>query len=247
MRHLVDAFTSRAQAARHRIETPATPSSVSSRETVEAPPPTVNKQTPQQETEKAIARKDEEQPSVQTTIETRGFLQKIGEIYEDKVIDPNGKTYLVWMSVAALAVLYNAWVIPLRSTFPYQTPNNRAVWMTFDYIADFIYVVDVFVMQPRIMYLHEGFWIREMCLTRQNYFQKKAFKVKHLFFVFLLPTQFLFSVRSSIAITFGPPLHTFRTGLRYTPLAALFKNEHILGLLQLCRQTPSVTLHHPHF
>lgn len=35
IRHLVDAFSTRAQAARERIETPATPSSISSRETVE--------------------------------------------------------------------------------------------------------------------------------------------------------------------------------------------------------------------
>lgn len=35
IRHLVDAFSTRAQAARERIETPATPSSVSSRETVD--------------------------------------------------------------------------------------------------------------------------------------------------------------------------------------------------------------------
>lgn len=235
MRHLVDAFTSRAQVARHRIETPATPSSISSRETVEAPPPTVHKQIPQQETEKAIAGKNDEQANVQTTTETRGFLQKIGQIYEDKVIDPNGKTYLVWMSVAAFAVLYNAWVIPLRSTFPYQTSNNRAVWMTFDYIADFIYVVDVFVMQPRIMYLHEGFWIREMCLTRQNYFKKKAFKVKTFAQCFSLwSKQFLFLVRSSLTFTFRPPLHTSRAGLRHPTLAALPQNEHILGLFQFC-------------
>lgn len=81
------------------------------------------------------------------------------------------------MSIAALAVLYNAWVIPLRSTFPYQTPSNRVIWMAFDYVADVVYVIDVFVVQPRIMYLSEGFWIRDITLTRQNYFQKKAFKV----------------------------------------------------------------------
>lgn len=177
MRHLVDAFTSRAQAARQRIETPATPSSISSRETEEAPPPIVKHSSPQH-SETAIERKG---PTVQTTTATGSFLRKTRELYDNKVIDPNGKTYLAWMSVAAFAVLYNAWVIPLRSTFPYQTPRNRAAWMTFDYVADFIYIMDVFVVQPRIMYLHEGFWIKEMCLTKQNYFQKKAFKVKFPF------------------------------------------------------------------
>lgn len=174
MRHLVDAFTSRAQAARRRIETPATPSSISSRETVEAPPAAV-KESPPREREDPNTKNGA--PPVQTSTDTKNFVQKARSLYDNKVVDPNGKTYLVWMSVAALAVLYNAWVIPLRSTFPYQTAANRAFWMTFDYVADFIYVVDVFVVQPRIMYLHEGFWIKDMSLTRQNYFQKKAFKV----------------------------------------------------------------------
>lgn len=180
MRHLVDAFTSRAQAARQRIETPATPSSISSRETVEAPP-TIKQPLPQ------ITATKTEEPVVQT--EAKTFLQKAREIFENQVVDPNGKTYVVWMSVAAMAVLYNAWVIPLRSTFPYQTEGNRAFWMTFDYLADLIYVVDVFVVQPRIMYLHEGFWIKDMSLTRQNYFQKKCFKFDLLS---LLPLDLLY-------------------------------------------------------
>lgn len=98
-------------------------------------------------------------------------------MYETQVIDPNGKTYVIWMSIAALAVLYNAWVIPLRSTFPYQKKENRVVWMTMDYIADVVYVLDVFLVQPRIMYLSEGFWITDIQLTRQNYFKKKYCKV----------------------------------------------------------------------
>lgn len=192
MRHLVDAFTSRAQAARQRIETPATPSSVGSRETVEAPPPpsTIQPTSPKQ-IDRAVADdepKNNNEPVVQTVTE-KSFLQKAKAIYENRVIDPNGKTYVVWMSVAALAVLFNAWVIPLRSTFPYQTASNRAVWMTFDYLADLIYLIDVFVVQPRIMYLHEGFWIKEIALTRQNYVQKKSFKFDLLS---LLPLDLLY-------------------------------------------------------
>lgn len=184
MRHLVDAFTSRAQAVRQRIETPATPSSISSRETVETPP-IITKQIPSLPVHENITKKDD----IVSQTDAKTFLQKAREIYENKVIDPNGKTYLIWMSVAALAVLYNAWVIPLRSTFPYQTKNNRVFWMIFDYLADLIYVIDVFVVQPRIMYLHEGFWIKEICLTRQNYFEKKAFKFDLLS---LLPLDLLY-------------------------------------------------------
>lgn len=82
------------------------------------------------------------------------------------------------MSIAALAVLYNAWVIPLRSTFPYQRKENRVIWMTMDYVADIVYVMDVFLVQPRIKYLSEGFWVSDMFQTRQNYFKKKHSKVR---------------------------------------------------------------------
>lgn len=84
------------------------------------------------------------------------------------------------MSFAAMAVLYNAWVIPLRSTFPYQTKDNRAIWMTFDYIADFIYIVDMIIIQPRVKYLNEGFWVTERRSLRMNYIKNKHFKVMEL-------------------------------------------------------------------
>lgn len=83
----------------------------------------------------------------------------------------------MWMSIAAFAVLYNVWVIPLRSTFPYQTPSNRAMWMFFDYFADVVYVVDVLFIQTRIMYVSEGFPVSDYRLTRQNYLRKLNFKV----------------------------------------------------------------------
>lgn len=168
---MVDAFSSRAQLARQRLETPATPSSIGSRETVEQPPPSIKTDL------LADFVEEKSDSSTQTTPSPKNLLEAIRDIYDTKVIDPNCKGYVIWMSVAALAVLYNTWVIPLRATFPYQGPGNRAVWMTMDYICDFVYVVDVFLIQPRIMYLNEGFWITDMNLTRQNYYKKKHFKV----------------------------------------------------------------------
>lgn len=168
----MDAFSSRAQATRQRIETPATPSSIGSRETLEQPPLTAKSTL--------LPSFVEEKPIIENppTTETKSFIQMVRDIYRNKAIDPNGKAYVMWMSLAALAVLYNAWVIPLRSTFPYQNERNRAIWMTADYICDLVYVMDVFLIQPRIMYLSEGFWISDMNLTRQNYYKKKHFKVR---------------------------------------------------------------------
>lgn len=110
----------------------------------------------------------------QTKPESGSFFTKF---LDTKVIDPNGKIYVTWMSVAAMAVLYNAWVIPLRSTFPYQTKDNRPIWMAFDYLADLIYLVDMVLVQPRVKYVSEGFWVTDIKLLRQNYIRHKHFKV----------------------------------------------------------------------
>lgn len=170
IRHLVDAFSTRAQAARERIETPATPSSISSRETVE-PPPIQIKPKLSTTSDKSIKEVPQTQPK------SNSIYRNIKYILDNKVIDPNGKVYITWMSIAAMAVMYNAWVIPLRSTFPYQTPQNRPVWMAFDYIADFVYLLDMILIQPRVKYLNEGFWVTDMAQLRHNYIKKKAFKV----------------------------------------------------------------------
>lgn len=95
----------------------------------------------------------------------------------DVILEPNSKIYITWMSCTAMAVLYNLWVIPLRSTFPYQTKSNRAIWMTFDYIADIIYLIDMIFVQPRVKYLCDGFWVIDIKLLRKNYIKSKRFKV----------------------------------------------------------------------
>ncbi|KAJ8979369.1 hypothetical protein NQ317_002958, partial [Molorchus minor] len=151
IRHLVDAFSTRAQATRERIETPATPSSISSRETVEQTPISVKSKL-------SISYSDKFSDEVPQS-QSKSNRLVVATYLHRKVIDPNGKVYITWMSIAAMAVLYNAWVIPLRSTFPYQTPENRPIWMAFDYLADFIYLLDMILIQPRVKYLNEGFWL----------------------------------------------------------------------------------------
>jgi hypothetical protein len=38
--------------------------------------------------------------------------------------------------LVAVSFLYNAYGIPLRCAYPYQTPDNVWAWMLLDYIAD---------------------------------------------------------------------------------------------------------------
>lgn len=172
IRHLVDAFNTRAQTARERIDTPATPSSISSRDTIE--PALITSKQKSLSSEKVSKIVSVVQPQAEP-------VARSVRSSDQKVIDPNGKVYITWMSIAALSVMYNAWVIPLRSTFPYQKRDNRWIWMTFDYIADFIYAVDMIFIQPKIKYLNEGFWVTDKTLLRHNYIKKRAFKVIYLF------------------------------------------------------------------
>lgn len=184
IRHLVDAFSTRAQAARERIETPATPSSISSRETVEHQQHSIpmKHKLSISFSDRYIEEKD-----------TKFLSSKKGLIryFDRKIIDPNGRFYVTWMSIAAMSVFYNAWVIPLRSTFPYQTKLNRPIWMTFDYLADLIYLIDMTCVQPRVKYLHEGFWVIDIKLLRSNYMKSRRFKLDVLS---LIPLDFLYII-----------------------------------------------------
>lgn len=81
------------------------------------------------------------------------------------------------MFFVTVTFLYNAWVIPLRSTFPYQTPENRIIWMVFDYLTDFVYLIDMIVIQPKVKYLEDGFWVIDVSLLRNNYLKRRQFKV----------------------------------------------------------------------
>lgn len=57
----------------------------------------------------------------------------------------------------AAVFLYNAWVIPLRSIFPFaQTSLRPQIWLTLDYIGDLICLIDIFVYKQRLMLVHWG-------------------------------------------------------------------------------------------
>jgi len=88
-----------------------------------------------------------------------------------------GFCYVAWLSLVTMCYLYNCWVIPLRITFPYQTPENLWKWMMLDYCTDAINLLDTFVIKPRIMYLKDGFWVRDLKLIEVNYLEKLQSKV----------------------------------------------------------------------
>lgn len=96
---------------------------------------------------------------------------------KEKGLDPQGRFYISWLFFVSISFLYNCYVIPLRISFPFQTPENTPTWLIMDYIADFIYLLDVLFIKHRIIYLYNGFWQTNRKDTRRNYIKKLQFKV----------------------------------------------------------------------
>ncbi|XP_041988959.1 cyclic nucleotide-gated cation channel beta-3 [Aricia agestis] len=119
----------------------------------------------------------------------KGFIKLLPLCDPFMPIDPQGRGYITWLLLVTFCYSYNAWCIALRATFPYQTPENTPMWMVADYICDVVYLLDVFFVKPRLMFLHEGFWVDDPTLTRDNYRKKLQFKFDLLS---LLPLDLLY-------------------------------------------------------
>ncbi|XP_050526880.1 cyclic nucleotide-gated cation channel beta-3 [Daktulosphaira vitifoliae] len=104
----------------------------------------------------------------------------------DFIIEPQSFCYITWLSLVTMSYLYNCWVIPLRITFPYQTQKNLWNWMMLDYCSDVINLLDTFFIKPRVMYLKDGFWVRDLKLIEANYLDKLQSKLDILS---LIPTD----------------------------------------------------------
>ncbi|GIX78095.1 cyclic nucleotide-gated channel rod photoreceptor subunit alpha [Caerostris extrusa] len=71
------------------------------------------------------------------------------------VFDPSGRLCYYWSVVVSVAFLYNFWVIIYRFAFQEITVETLYAWFTLDYMADFIYILDIAV-HFRTGFLEEG-------------------------------------------------------------------------------------------
>ncbi|XP_065367499.1 cyclic nucleotide-gated cation channel beta-3 [Calliphora vicina] len=200
VRHLVRRFTARANKMKTRLEMPPTPSSSAS--SPSPPPPPLN-------SKRTFGNRNAQSPAKRSAIITPHQSPNKKPLFvadtprsnvwlcsslcssndDQKTLDPQGKMYISWLCVVSISFLYNAWVIPLRSTFPFQTPENTNMWLIMDFCADIVYLLDVVFFKHRIMYLFEGFWVKDKNLTRKNYMRKLQFKLDILA---LLPLELLY-------------------------------------------------------
>ncbi|KAM8893166.1 cyclic nucleotide-gated channel beta-1 isoform 2-T3 [Spinachia spinachia] len=92
-------------------------------------------------------------------------------------IDPfTNLMYVLWMLLVCLAWNWNAWFIPVRCAFPYQTPDNIYYWLLTDYMCDLIYILDITIFQPRLQFIRGGDIVCEKKDMRKNYMTTKRFK-----------------------------------------------------------------------
>ncbi|KAL5022420.1 hypothetical protein ScPMuIL_001575 [Solemya velum] len=122
--------------------------------------------------------------------------QWINRISIPSTFEPQSKIYIFWLFLVTFAFVYNAWAIPLRSVFPYQTAENITYWLICDYICDLLYILDIVIFKPRISFLNNGLVEHDTKHTRKNYMRKKMFKFDVLS---LLPLDLLY-----LAVGFEP-------------------------------------------
>uniref|UniRef100_A0A8C5N8J8 Cyclic nucleotide gated channel subunit beta 1b n=1 Tax=Gouania willdenowi TaxID=441366 RepID=A0A8C5N8J8_GOUWI len=107
-------------------------------------------------------------------------------------IDPfTNLMYVLWMFLVSLAWNWNVWFIPVRWAFPYQTPDNIYYWLLTDYLCDLIYILDIFIFQPRLQFVRGGDIVCDKKEMRKNYIKTRRFKVndkKH----YIVDLQFSF-------------------------------------------------------
>ncbi|VDN04783.1 unnamed protein product [Thelazia callipaeda] len=87
------------------------------------------------------------------------------------------RKYLIWLSIVVTAFLYNAFGIPLRSSYPYQTESNLIFWFIADYTADAIYLIDMLLVKPRLRFMRSGIPVKENKETAKRYLRSSEFKL----------------------------------------------------------------------
>ena len=61
------------------------------------------------------------------------------------LFNPSGMWLYLWLVVITVAVLYNSFLIIVRETFDPLQDDYLPLWLTLDYLADSIYIVDMLV------------------------------------------------------------------------------------------------------
>ncbi|CAF0757793.1 unnamed protein product [Rotaria sp. Silwood1] len=120
-----------------------------------------------------------------------------------KPVDTDSNAHLIWLTLVAMAYLYNFISIPLRIAFPIWKNGERNIWlwMLIDYLCDVLYLIDIFFVQTRIKYLENGLWTTAFRLTAMKYFHSLRFVFDCLSLLPLDVLYFLFGFHAIFRLT----------------------------------------------
>ncbi|XP_068086318.1 cyclic nucleotide-gated cation channel [Anabrus simplex] len=144
------------------------------------------------------------------------------------VFDPAGRLCYYWSMVVSLAFLYNFWVIIYRFAFQEINGETIVVWFCLDYLADFLYLVDI-VFHFRTGYLEDGVLQTDATKLRHHYMNSTTFYIDCLC---LLPLDFLY-----LSIGFNSILRSFRLVKIYRFWAFMDRTERHTNYPNLFRST----------
>ncbi|KAK3099838.1 hypothetical protein FSP39_010536 [Pinctada imbricata] len=106
------------------------------------------------------------------------------------VVDPSQSYYYRWLAVVSMAIMYNIIFIIARSVFWELQGNYLSLWLTLDYLSDFMYILDM-IVASRTGYLEEGLLVRDSRKLRRHYMASTFFKLDVLS---ILPTDVFYVI-----------------------------------------------------
>uniref|UniRef100_A0A3Q1HGI9 Cyclic nucleotide-binding domain-containing protein n=1 Tax=Anabas testudineus TaxID=64144 RepID=A0A3Q1HGI9_ANATE len=106
------------------------------------------------------------------------------------VVDPAEQFYYVWLQVMIFPIVYNLVIIILRTCFNSIALSYLPLWLTLDYLSDFMYMLDM-VITVHTGYLDQGILIKDLSQLKKRYLSSKDF-LRDL--VSLLPTDLLYFI-----------------------------------------------------
>jgi len=140
------------------------------------------------------------------------------------VFDPAGRLAYWWSFIVTIAFLYNFWVLVYRSAFDEISTTNMAIWLTLDYVADLMYILDILV-KLRTGYLDDGVLETETAKLRRHYMNSTIFYIDCLC---LLPLDILY-------LSFG-----FKSMLRCCRLVKIYRFWEFLDRTERHTNYPNV-------
>ena len=102
--------------------------------------------------------------------------------------EPYSNFIYYWSYLVNLAITYNIWVIVLRVAFIDAQTQYQTLWFLFDYVADFIYLLDI-IISSRTSFLENGIYVDDLKRMAMAYLKSYQFALDS---VSVLPLDLLY-------------------------------------------------------